>query len=264
MKVFKKIIKLLSITGIIKYCIAIILFKKKVPIFINTIWTFKIKKWNAKIKVRPYSADIYLIRALVLGKNLDGKGEYDFSVTPQPVNILDLGANIGFFSIIAAKRYKCQQLIAVEPEYENYKMLLLNTNDYECVKCINEGIWSKNTNLELIAKDRGTQGYRFDESSKETLYHAISINEIIEQFELSSIDIVKMDIEGSENNVFDENLEWIDKTKCLVIETHDKFIPGTSKKIEAIMFNSGFQVTRCGENEIYYRAQEIQISQCEN
>ena len=50
------------------------------------------------------------------------------------------------------------------------------------------------------------------------------------QFELSEIDILKIDIEGAEKEIFESgNLDWLSKIKILVIETHDITKPGCAR-----------------------------------
>lgn len=61
-----------------------------------------------------------------------------------------------------------------------------------------------------------------------------------------------MDIEGSEYYVFEKHLEWIKNTKCMILEMHDRFIPGTTKKIENILNEMDFSKSEMGENKIYY------------
>lgn len=45
-----------------------------------------------------------------------------------------------------------------------------------------------------------------------------------------TIDILKMDIEGGERYLFNEQAhEWLSKVKILMIELHDRYYPGCSK-----------------------------------
>lgn len=260
MSIIKKIIvciKNIGAGGGVKYIAAILCLKRKWAIFENSIWRFYIKKYEFYINIRPYSADIYLIRALVLGANLDGRGEYDFLLKAGnekfPKYIIDCGANIGFFSLIAASKYKNATIIAIEPEKSNFELLKRNIDGYHNIICMNEGVWNRDTYLELLNASRGSQGYIFGESESETEYHALGINSIMNIYHIEGVDILKMDIEGSEFYVFDKNLEWLCTNKCLIIETHDKFIKGISKKVSDTMEEHGFLHNKAGENEIYYQ-----------
>ena len=49
------------------------------------------------------------------------------------------------------------------------------------------------------------------------------------RFGLNSIDLLKIDIEGSEKEIFDLNCKgWLAATKAILIELHDRYVPGCS------------------------------------
>ncbi len=125
MKVFqyiKNTVICLGIGGGIKYWIALELKKHKIPILNNKIWKFKAKKRGFEFYIRPYEADIFLIREMILGVNMDGVGEYDAIKLDDVFKkndvrfIVDAGANIGLFSILIANKYKNARIVAVEPD----------------------------------------------------------------------------------------------------------------------------------------------------
>jgi len=41
--------------------------------------------------------------------------------------------------------------------------------------------------------------------------------------------IVKIDIEGFEDNLFSENVDWVDRLRLVVIELHDRLFPGEGR-----------------------------------
>jgi len=52
----------------------------------------------------------------------------------------------------------------------------------------------------------------------------------MEKYSLREIDMLKIDIEGAEKYLFQNNPhEWLSKVKCLIIELHDNLQPGTSQ-----------------------------------
>jgi hypothetical protein len=48
-------------------------------------------------------------------------------------------------------------------------------------------------------------------------------------YNLACIDILKMDIEGGEKNVFEAAGDWIDRVNCITIELHDKICMGSDR-----------------------------------
>ena len=43
------------------------------------------------------------------------------------------------------------------------------------------------------------------------------------------IDLVKLDIEGGEQALFEANLEWMECTRFIVLEFHERMVPSSSK-----------------------------------
>jgi hypothetical protein len=67
--------------------------------------------------------------------------------------------------------------------------------------------------------------------------------------------IVKIDIEGFEDDLFRTNLGWIDETTSIIVEPHDWMLPGkgTSINFRRALAERGFELLVSGENLIYVR-----------
>ena len=57
---------------------------------------------------------------------------------------------------------------------------------------------------------------------------AVTVPEIMRQHDLPGIDLLKVDIEGSEMEVFSHADTWIGSVNAISIELHDRFRPGCS------------------------------------
>lgn len=66
---------------------------------------------------------------------------------------------------------------------------------------------------------------------------AVSLSEIFETLDDDEGVIVKIDIEGGEHYLFDQDVNWMSKTTMLVIELHDRFHPTLSQ--------SSYHVVNC-------------------
>lgn len=71
-----------------------------------------------------------------------------------------------------------------------------------------------------------------------------SFDDITQQFEHSHIDVVKMDIEGSEYEVLENLLDSNVTITQLLVEFHDRYFKGEikSKKIIDLLYKKGFQI----------------------
>ena len=75
-------------------------------------------------------------------------------------------------------------------------------------------------------------------------------------FGLAHIDILKVDIEGAEKEVFSDTSKWIDRVGSLIVETHDHMKPGCSQSVHSA--TRGFHHEwRRGENLYLSREHRI-------
>ena len=67
------------------------------------------------------------------------------------------------------------------------------------------------------------------------------------EYDLKWVDLLKVDIEGAEKEVFGSPDEWIGSVGAIAIELHDRFKPGCSRSFFAAV--TAFPVEQtCGEN----------------
>ncbi|HUC79658.1 MAG TPA: FkbM family methyltransferase [Flavisolibacter sp.] len=180
--------------------------------------------------------------------------ELNFTLPSAPKIIIDCGANIGLATLYFKFKYPQAQIISIEPETSNFAMLQKNTSVYSNINLIKKGIWNKACDLYLIDSGEGHASFQVSESNpgKNVIGHieAIGINEILEKFKLSKVDLLKMDIEGSEYTCFNsDNLTWVDKAGCIAIEIHEHMIPGCKALIDRSLRNRKYELN--GEYHIY-------------
>jgi FkbM family methyltransferase len=168
--------------------------------------------------------------------------------------IIDAGANIGFSAVYFANKFPNATIVAIEPDKENFKWLLKNTSSYDSIIPINGAVWNKDVFMEIVDEGWGTRGYMVVETEIETegSIKGVSISTLLEAYQKDSIDILKLDIEGSEKEVFESNFEsWLPKTKCLIIELHDRMKPGCSISVQQAISNYSFEEFESGENVVF-------------
>lgn len=142
--------------------------------------------------------------------------------------ILDLGANVGYASAIFASHYPKARILAVEPDPANYAMCVANLKPYGArVKTLLGAAWGNRSRLALA---RGTfcDGRDWATQVIEPLNDA---DANVDAWDLSSLldgagesvaDLVKIDIEGSEAEVFAANTsQWLPRVRNICIELHD-------------------------------------------
>lgn len=201
-------------------------------------------------KLRGGSSDINAFRQVFVYK------EYNFQIPFEPQFIIDGGSNVGLASIHFTNQFPSAQIVSIEPELENFDLLKFNTKRYTKISPIKSGIWGKSTFLKIRDLGLGNWGYIVEEVDREdnNTFKAISIGDIVKQFNKIEIDILKLDVEGAEKEIFSDNYqEWLPKTKILIIELHDRMKKGCSKALFNALLEYDFMVEQLGENLICRR-----------
>lgn len=136
--------------------------------------------------------------------------------------VLDLGANRGLFSLVASKVLHADQVIEVEPtrKYGVVRDLFRQSND---VKAPVKRYWKM---VGSQAQERSDDAY-------------ISMDTIVRENGLTKIDFAKIDIEGSERDIFQEG-DWLSIVQNFAAELHPQWVDVRSV-LQAAQ-ESGFEV----------------------
>lgn len=175
------------------------------------------------------------------------------------------GGNIGLFSILYASKYPAAKIVVVEPESSNFNILKKNISCYKNITAIQGGIWCKDIGLKITNPDYHNVGFRVDEVDGESNQNidicGYSVNTIIKMFNVETIDIFKMDIEGSEFKVVldDNSEEWLKKTKYLIMEIHDVYMKNGRKLINKKMHDCGFCLTTFNEDNLFEKTTDDKL-----
>lgn len=157
--------------------------------------------------------------------------EYKITYPLKPKVVIDGGANVGLYTVAIKNEFPDAIVICVEPDPENFEALKKNLSVYNNIYIENAGLWNNNTTLKVYDKYNGGKWAMIvEENEKEGNVRGISINFLMEKYKLDSVDILKLDIETSEKQVFLDNYDdWLPKVKMMIIELHDWMEEGCSK-----------------------------------
>lgn len=271
---FRKIYKIFGVKYGIKYILIHYLHKHCYIKFIGK-QTIKLVYKGHDLYLRMFSRDIDFAESILVGTYMNGsfRGEYDLKggigENSNCNTIIDLGANIGLFSVFYAIKFPEKKIIALEPEYKNYCLLKKNVKTFQNVTCINKAIWYHKSLLEICegrtkvwpSNTPSEGGFYVKENSnnKEKGIEAITIEDIMKKFDIKDC-LVKMDIEGSEYHIFKNgSLKWLEFCCILIIETHERFFPDIKldKEIDSILQNSHLLREISGENKVYISRKNI-------
>ena len=139
--------------------------------------------------------------------------------------IIDCGGNTGLATRYFAETYPGATVVCVEPEEKNMAMARLNNPETE-VSFLLAGIGNSDARADIVDPGQGNWAYR-TETSDTGKTQIISVNSILgdPQYQDCTPFIIKIDIEGFEENLFEKNTEWLDVCPLLIIELHDWMLP---------------------------------------
>jgi len=129
--------------------------------------------------------------------------------------VVDLGANIGYFTLLAARLVgKKGRVYSFEPEPRNYHYLLKNIelNNYDNIIAINKAVSEKSAKVKLyicpydsghhtIKQYKGIEEYRpdFIDNKKDFVeVETVVLDDFFKKEIKQPIDVIKMDVEGAE------------------------------------------------------------------
>ncbi len=182
--------------------------------------------------------------------------QYRFNYRITPEVIIDGGANIGLASIAFKNLFPSAKIIAIEPDAENFIQLNDNIKPYENIYTIKAGLWNKKAILKVSDKyNIGKWGMVTEEVTEESAdtINTITISQIMQNYNLNGIDLLKLDIETAERELFSSGYsEWLPKVKVIIIELHDFISSGTAKPFFKAINETfeNYRFFQLGENTI--------------
>lgn len=141
--------------------------------------------------------------------------------------IIDCGANIGCSAVFFAREFPAAKLVAVEPEQKNFEMIRQNCKSLNNVILVNKAVGSANGSVTIADPNVDNNAFRMarDPSGKGDI-QVTSIDSLLSDYDDYVPFIIKIDIEGFEEDLFSANTGWLDKFPLMIIETHDWLLPG--------------------------------------
>jgi FkbM family methyltransferase len=148
--------------------------------------------------------------------------------------IVDGGANIGLTSIWFASKFPDARIIAIEPERSNYELLVRNVEPFPNVTTIHAALWCHSGTLVVEdPNDKGAQAFQTretaDSSESVERVRCLTVTELMSEHDLERVDLLKVDIEGAEKEVFGSADAWIGSVGAIAVELHDRFKVGCSR-----------------------------------
>jgi len=140
--------------------------------------------------------------------------------------IIDCGSNIGLSARYFAELFPKAKIIAIEPEINNFNLMKRNCEKFDNIYFLNAAIGSEKGFASISNCSGDNNAFRTVISKDPNSINIVSIDDIYSRNIDNIPFIIKIDIEGFEDNLFEKNTNWVKKTPLIIIEPHDWMLPG--------------------------------------
>jgi FkbM family methyltransferase len=172
------------------------------------------------------------------------------ALVPNCEAIIDLGANIGLTSLYFAAHYAGCRIFAIEPNPSTYEVLISNLgwliDDGRC-KTLNAAVWGKNATLGPASsvESEHYSAFATEEISTESnnsgmTFPGFPMSKILLDSGFQKVDLLKVDIEGAEVELFKDEIDWLDRVQAIAIEFHNE--SRRQSNFDQVMAQCGFKV----------------------
>lgn len=202
------------------------------------------------IKLRVGTSDARAMADCLLGM------QYDIDPGFVPKTVVDLGGNIGCSAIYFANRWPDAKIIVVEPLPSTFAILKQNTRFYPNIHPVHAAAHPRRETVNLVVPKTGFWGARITASSNamgRTSARGMPVDDLLNEYGVERVDILKMDIEGSEADLFANNPHpWLSRTRLMMIELHDNVRMGCTWHLERALKQYKTRKRHIGENLVVW------------
>jgi FkbM family methyltransferase len=209
--------------------------------------TVRFRPLNRPVTLRPSKSDLVCYEKIFVAR------EYDVPFDINPSFIIDAGANVGMSTLRFKQQYPSATIIAIEPEPANCALLERNCGSLPGVHIVKAAVWASQARLSFAAPDSESWSFSVvpaeQPESKPQLVTAVTIEELLNKYGFPRIDLLKLDVEGAEIELFGPGCErWLSRVNILVFELHDRFRLGCSRAVYTALTKFSFHQEIRGEN----------------
>lgn len=180
---------------------------------------------GTSLTYRLNRSDIYTIHEVWIQEM------YKLPVATTPTAIIDLGSNIGLAGLWLAKNYGCRTIIAVEPSEANARLARKNFANNRLAAQVVEAAAGAEDGFATFDEGPGATNGRIVETGDSALsqqQHRVKMVSMASLLAMlpagTAADLIKMDIEGGEQNLLSGDSRWLSQVGAFIAEFHPRLI----------------------------------------
>ena len=178
----------------------------------------------------------------------------DFKIKPADI-VIDIGANVGIFSIFAANMACKGKIYSFEPVKDNYNKLKyhIKLNGFKNIVIENKGVSDKRKKAKIYLIDENIGGHSMNKNKFDLLgetekrlgvemIDCITLKEIFDKYKIKKCDFLKIDCEGEEFKILHAlPRNYFKRIGKISLEFHSPVID--EMKLAKHLHKQGFSVT---------------------
>ncbi|RYF97103.1 MAG: FkbM family methyltransferase [Chitinophagaceae bacterium] len=216
---------------------------------VSVCYSLRLPSGKHNIYLRTYRGDIAIFYELFWQRV--------YALKPlsekRGMTIIDAGAHIGMATLFFLENYPVAKIYCIEPDPANLRLLHKNlraeisggvVSVISCAISGDEGMrrlqntgWSYNSHLVI---DSG-----FEQDLKTEMVPVKTIAGILRENNIDHVDLLKIDIEGAETDLFLHEPDWLNRIDNLLIEIHSE---QGKVQIRSLLTRLGFSFEKWNKN----------------
>jgi len=204
------------------------------------------------VHLRTSAGDIVMLYEIFLYRSYSFDGMDVF----HPRIIMDLGAHIGMSALYFQSKYPAAAVYSIEPDTDNFELLKKNTVSNPHITALQAAV-SDMDGAAVVAKSR--YGYNSvvlaGDAAAGNPIRTMTMPTLFNELHISTIDLLKVDIEGYEKKIFSGNTDWLFNVSRIIIEVHS---PEDEAVCTAALRRHNFSIVKLGKiaDNILYAVKE--------
>lgn len=197
---------------------------------------------EGQVYLRTKTSDLRVFEDIFVAKHY-----HCANLEREPKWIVDAGANVGYSALFFALQHPSARVIAIEPEPSNFALLVQNTRTQKNVLPIHAALWPVKASLEIANPQAEKWSFQVHQTTEASAHpvQAMTMEDVMQLTEGEPIDVLKIDIEGAEKEVFGADVQsWLPRVHSLMIELHDRKVEGCRRSVYQAAVQCGLEEVR--------------------
>ena len=180
----------------------------------------RIGSYSRRIELRRFAGDVFVLYEVLCDNCYFIPSSM---LPPEDVRVVfDCGANIGITSLLLAAQYRNARIYSVEPDPANFALLKRNVSQEQRIVPICGAIVGSRRKQVYLTTDAPAWGNSITAGKGGLAVKAWTIDEICQENGLTHIDLLKVDIEGAEKELFASG-HFLERVGCGIVELHNDY-----------------------------------------